>query len=190
MGVEPSTIGGWLKGRQPSTKLCLAFADRFHEPVEKILRLAGHLPAETYVIEEPPPKSLRERVQEFVAEIPVSIPVVDQPVTAGPGQRVLDYVYVARPRLEGRELENLLALQLRGDSMAPELVDGDYVILELGSPPVPGKLVVGTRGDESFVKRYEVHSGRPVLVSNDGQILDAADVKLEGRVFMSIRRYQ
>ena len=190
LGVEPSTIGGWLKGRQPSTKLCLAFAHRFHEPVEKILRLAGHLPAETYVIEEPLPKSLRERVQEFVADMPVSIPVVEQPVTVGPGQRVLDYVYVARPWLGGREPEKLVALQVRGRSMAPELADGDYVILELGSPPAPGKLVVATRGDESFVKRYEVHGGRPVLVSNDGQVLDASDVKVEGRVFISIRRHE
>ena len=190
LGVEPSTIGGWLRGRQPSTKLCLAFAHRFHEPIEKILRLAGHLPAETYIIEEPAPKSLRERVQEFVTDMPVGIPVVEHLVTAGPGQRVLDYVYVARPWLEGHELGNLLALKVRGDSMAPELADGDYVILELGSPPAPGKLVVGSRGDENFVKRYEMRAGRPVLVSNDGQVLDASDVKVEGRVLMSIRTHK
>lgn len=190
LGVEPSTIGGWLRGRQPSTKLCLAFAHRFHEPVEKILRLAGHLPAESYVIEEPAPKSLRERVQEFVTDMPIGIPVVERLVTAGPGQRVLDYVYVARRWLEGREPENLVALQVGDDSMAPELADGDYVILDLGSPPAPGNLVVGSRGGENFIKRYEMHAGRPVLVSNDGQVIDAADVHVEGRVFMSIRAYK
>ena len=190
LGVEPSTIGGWLRGRQPSTKLCLAFAQRFHEPVEKILRLAGHLPGETYVIEEPPPKSLRERVQEFIADIPVSIPVVEKVVTAGLGGQVLDYVYMARPRLEGRQLENLVALQVRGQSMAPELMDGDYVILELGSPPAPGKLVVATRGEESFVRRYEIRDGVPVLVSNDGQVIEATDVRIEGRVFISIHRHE
>ena len=161
-----------------------------HEPVEKILRLAGHLATETYVIEEPPPKSLGEGVQEFVADMPVGIPVVEQTLAASPGQRVLEYVYVTRARLEGRELENLVALQVRGDSMAPELADGDYVILEMGSPPAHDKVVVGTRGDESFVKCYEVRGDRLVLVSNDGQVSDASDFKLEGRVFMSIRRHE
>ena len=49
------------------------------------------------------------------------------------------------------------ALTIRGDSMSPELLDGDRVIVDPSVSPTPGKLVVAQAGnDEPTLRKYRL----------------------------------
>jgi transcriptional regulator with XRE-family HTH domain len=46
-GVDKGTISAIVRGHQPGLETCKAFAAFFETPLEDVLRLAGHLPAES-----------------------------------------------------------------------------------------------------------------------------------------------
>lgn len=193
-GLSQSIISEWIREArryQPSWESCLRVARALGVPEEEALQAGGYRPEANAVAEERPVylPDLSTQLRILAAEAPVGIPIVAPPLTADPDRLVSGYLYAARPLLEGHPLDKLVALQVIGASMAPELADGDYVIVELGLPPEPGKLVAATSGNESFVKRYDVVGGRPLLRGNDGQELDAAEARVDGRVIMSLRRH-
>ena len=57
------------------------------------------------------------------------------------------------------------ALEIRGDSMAPEILEGDVVVIDPDEPPNPGDFVVAKNGDhEATLKQY-----RPRGTNDQGQ---------------------
>lgn len=57
------------------------------------------------------------------------------------------------------------ALEIRGDSMAPEILEGDVVVIDPDEPPHPGDFVVAKNGDhEATLKQY-----RPRGTNDQGQ---------------------
>lgn len=53
LGVSHPTVGRWLTGEDvPNTKCCQLIANLTGEPVVRILKMAGHLPAD-FDIEQP-----------------------------------------------------------------------------------------------------------------------------------------
>lgn len=104
-----------------------------------------------------------------VAAIPIE--VIDQEVSASlRGGVVIDHVYLP----EGGPMANqqhIVALKVRGDCLSPEIVDGDYVIVDTSRTAENGNPVVATVDGQLHVKRFRVRAnGRTVLASNEGEI--------------------
>jgi DNA polymerase V len=55
------------------------------------------------------------------------------------------------------------ALQVLGDSMAPEFADGHIIIVDPAMPPVSGAYVVVDYGGETTFRQYVVEAGRKLL---------------------------
>ena len=64
-----------------------------------------------------------------------------------------------------------MLVHVRGDSMEPEIMDGDALLVDLDVEPQPGRYVVATIGDRALVKRLRLRKGRLVLQSASGAIL-------------------
>ena len=182
-GVGESTVSKWVKGAtRPDPESCLKLAELFHEPLAKVYALAGH-PAE-YTPEERAHLSVREAAAEFLADLPVEIPVHEQTASAGFGQDVIEWVYWEAARAAGR---NIVGLRVRGSSMEPDIRDGDTIFIDRNLAPEPGRLVVASVGDQVFVKRYEQRAAGALLRGNNGSAIDAAGAKIEGVVIQLSR---
>lgn len=186
--VSPGTVSRWLSGTsRPDPAYCGRLAELFGEPLHKIYRLAGH-PAEY----DPPPRrqplSLRDAMDEYQAFLPVEVPVVEQLASAGSGQIVaVDYVYLPPQRTPSR---NILAIAVKGQSMEPEIRDGDVVVFDRDADPKAGDVVVASVDDEVLVKRLERRSGHLVLVGNNGAAVSAEGANIAGVVIQSIREWR
>jgi phage repressor protein C with HTH and peptisase S24 domain len=88
----------------------------------------------------------------------------EQLVSAGPGAAVLG---------ESSGGARYVALRVAGDSMVPDVLEGDTVVIDLEqSQPDPGVIVVAVVSDQVYVKRLRrPGGGRPRLQSADGSLL-------------------
>ena len=95
-----------------------------------------------------------------------SIPVITakQLISAGPGSAVLG---------ESAGGARYVALRVAGDSMVPDVIEGDTVVIDLEqSQPDPGAIVVAVVADHVYVKRLRrPGGGRARLQSADGSLL-------------------
>jgi SOS-response transcriptional repressor LexA len=129
------------------------------------------------------------RLQREVEELARRLPLVQVPVAgrvhAGSGGGLVEaVVYVPRPEAEGRAL---LAVEVRGDCMEPEIRAGDTAIVDLDAAPRDGDLVAARLPDSEdyVVKRYYRRRGGVELRANDGEpvVLPANRVEIAGVVF-------
>lgn len=183
LAVSQAALSRWLHDvATPDPDSCSKIAQFLHIPVEDVYARAGH-PVST----EPPawrPRSFDDIVLEMMAGRPVAVPVVDQLASAGPGQQVMDYVYLE----PGYETDGrYVAIRVKGRSMEPELHDGDIVVLDTHASPEVGDTVVATIEDEVFVKFYGRKGDRVVLIGNDRREIPADDAKIEGVAIQTIR---
>lgn len=58
-------------------------------------------------------------------------------------------------------------LRVRGDSMAPTLLDGDLVAVREQPTAEPGQLIVVLKESEATVKRFEIQDGAPVAAPDN-----------------------
>jgi repressor LexA len=85
-------------------------------------------------------------------------------------------------------------LRVRGDSMIEVgILDGDYAVVKVDPEPKKGDFVVaGIPGEEATVKTYTKKGGKVVLQPANAAYspieLDAADVRIYGRVVTILRR--
>lgn len=181
--VTRSAVSRWVNDLAlPDTESCVRLARFFNEPIEHVYALAGH--PVNYEPRPPQPRSIREQALEFLAGMPVAVPVFDQLASAGPGQTVMDYVYLE----PGYETDGrYIAIRVKGRSMEPDLRDGDTVILDTEAVAEVGELVVATVGDEVFVKELRRKGDHLVLVGRDKREIPADDAKIEGVAIQTIR---
>lgn len=99
------------------------------------------------------------------------------------------------PSLLGMDLDNLYALEVRGDSMIDALVDdGDLVILRYQQTAHNGDMVAAWLRDqeETTLKRFYLEGDRvrlqPANPSYQPIIVDADQVEVQGKVVAVIRR--
>jgi phage repressor protein C with HTH and peptisase S24 domain len=88
----------------------------------------------------------------------------EQLVSAGPGAAVLG---------ESSGGARYVALRVAGDSMVPDIIEGDTMVIDLEqSQPDPGAIVVGVVADEVYIKRLKRPGcGRARLQSANGALL-------------------
>jgi len=146
----------------------------------------------------------RDRTKARSVEIlnapdPTMIPVPMVPVP------VVGRVAAGQPILAAENIEEVFPLprdivkddqcfmlQVKGDSMIEAgIFDGDYVVVRQQPYADEGEIVVALLGDEATVKRFRRRRSRIYLdpANKDMQPIIATDVKIIGKVLMSIRRY-
>jgi len=94
--------------------------------------------------------------------------------------------------------DEAFCLRVKGDSMAPEIEEGDLVVVSpaLKGKVVSGDLVVAMREpDDTWLKRYAKTEGKCILYSTNRKyppiILDGSrEVTIIGKVLYAIHRYK
>lgn len=156
-GVAPNTVKDWLRGAQPTWDNCHAIATALEADVTEVWDLAGY---------SRPSASRAGRTNGRKRDRLDGVPVItaEQLVSAGPGASVLG---------EAVSGSRYVALGVSGDSMVPEVLEGDTVVIDLEqSQPDPGAIVVAVVADQVYVKRLRrPGGGRTRLQSADGSLL-------------------
>lgn len=188
--VSTSTVSRWLSGElTPNAQSCRNIAEAFGLPLAEVYRAAG-LPSD-YTPPDQPPQPYTDRIREALAyamaEAPIAVAIHEQSASAGMGDEILEYLYLSKARAAGR---NIIGLKVHGNSMEPELQDGDVIFVDKDMEPHDGSIVVasmkGSSSDVLFVKWYRRRQGRAVLEGNNGEI-DASKVRIEGVVIQQSR---
>jgi repressor LexA len=181
LDLSASVVNRWASGAaKPNAASSKLLADFFDVPLEEVYGLVG-IP---FREEAPPrPRSFEEKFELLYRDRPIAIPIHDQLASAGTGQQVLEYAYWEAPRAAGR---NIVGLRVRGDSMEPEILDGDTVFIDRDMPAEPGRTVVASIGDEVVIKKLRRKGGRLVLAGRSGDV-PADDAKIEGVVIQLSR---
>lgn len=157
-GVAPNTVKDWLRGAQPTWDNCQAIALALEVDVVQVWERAGYARAPAARAGRSASGTKRDRLD--------GVPVIttEQLVSTGPGASVLG---------ESVSGSRYVALGVSGDSMVPDVLEGDTVVIDLEqSQPDPGTIVVAVVADQVYVKRLRrPGGGRPRLQSADGSLL-------------------
>jgi SOS-response transcriptional repressor LexA len=156
--VAPNTVKDWLRGAQPTWDNCQAIASAFDAEVSEVWDLAGYSQATATG------STAGDRASSDDRLAGAPIVTAEQLVSAGPGAAVLG---------ETTGGARYIGLRVAGDSMVPDVLEGDTVVIDLEqSQPDPGSIVVGVVTDNVYVKRLRrPGGGRPRLQSADGSLL-------------------
>lgn len=183
LDINPSVVSRWLRGAsRPRASNIVKLADYFNIPAQEVFRMMqpdGEADGKPTSFDQ----RLRESFAELMAERPIAIPIHDQAASAGFGQTVLEYSYWEPPRVAGR---NIVGVRVHGNSMEPEIMDGDTVYIDKDMAAEAGNIVVATLGDEVLVKKLRKRGGKLVLAGANGE-WDAAEAKIEGVVIQLSR---
>lgn len=179
LGKSASVVNRWLAGAaKPDEQSRAGLAEYFGVDVRQINEMVG---VPMWGSDKPVPYDAR--LLEVIAERPVAIPIHDQAASAGFGQAVLEYSYWEAPRVAGR---NIVGLRVHGDSMEPDIRDGDTIYIDKDMPAEVGKTVVASVRDQVLVKKLRRKGGKLVLAGKNGDI-DADEAKIEGVVIQLSR---
>lgn len=165
---------------KPSGQVLTKLAHGFRTTVEELMRAIGYLPGGG-----PRPRGIAEILEEARAAAPLAVPVMEQPASAGPGQTVLDYVYLSPTLWRGH---NLVAVPVKGSCMAPRIEDGDIVVVDRDARPQNGQTVVATVNDEVLVKRFFRKAGHIELRPEQGETVIATEAQIVGVVLQIIKK--
>ena len=137
------------------------------------------------------PKPIREQVLErHVVELPLAGRIAaGRPLEAVEEHETISLADFARG-------QNTFVLQVLGESMRDDhILYGDFIVVEQTQVANPGEIVVALVGeDQATVKRfYREPGGKVRLQPANSQmspiILQATDVKIQGRVVGVLRKY-
>ncbi len=113
----------------------------------------------------------------------VLVPILDQKVSAGPGQELMDTAKIVgklpflKRMLRGHEPESARALEVRGDSMTGiQMFDGDIVVFRPGDVAGDGIYVIRIH-DVLLVKRiiFDHISGKLSIMSENPRYPEKAE---------------
>jgi repressor LexA len=137
------------------------------------------------------PKPVREQVLERqVAELPLAGRIAaGRPLEAVEVNETISLADFARG-------QGTYVLQVKGESMRDDhILDGDYIVVEQTQVANPGEIVVALVGDDdATVKRFYREPGgkvrlQPANSTMSPIMVQAADVKIQGRVVGVLRKY-
>jgi repressor LexA len=94
-------------------------------------------------------------------------------------ENIEDVVPLARDWAEGQEV---FLLQVKGESMSPYILPGDYVLVRCQPSADNGDVVVALIDDEATVKRFFLKGGE-VLLKPDNEAWEVVAVREGGRSF-------
>ena len=184
IGVTQPSITKWINGtRLPEARSCYRLAEVFDASPEFVLEIAGHKPGP---VQEPRRRGFAEIQAEYIAALPMEAPVYAGRVPIDKGDEIIDYGYIDRGRWAGRRV---VGVRVHGSAMEPDLREGDTVFVDRDLRPRDGDIVLAYRGDEVLVRRYRESEGTVYLEGTDATRIPLDDVRVQGRVLSSLRRY-
>ncbi|MCT4608626.1 MAG: helix-turn-helix transcriptional regulator [Pelagimonas sp.] len=201
IGVSKSTFEKYLfEGRAPSAEVLLAIITKLGVSSDWLLTGSGEMRLQ---------KRSSITPQEHEAFVP--IPRFDVEASAGTGSLVAGEeplgVYTFRKSwLDRRALkqENLAVITVKGDSMEPDLFDGDRIVIDRSHTQLDdGSIYAVHFSDGLFVKRIQRLPGdRILLISSNSRYsqinldrtdlvndLDGGSFKIVGRVVASMHEW-
>ncbi|MEE0929573.1 MAG: XRE family transcriptional regulator [Acutalibacteraceae bacterium] len=158
-----TTVTSWCKGE-------------FYPRIDKIQLLANYFGIQKSDLVESKSKT------DLLGNSVISIPILGT-VKAGydylADENIIDYIPVTDSSLDN---ENFFALKVKGDSMVPEIYDGDIAIVRKQDDFENGDYVVAlVNGDEATIKKgYKTDTGlllQPVNTSVPPLIFDKETIK-------------
>lgn len=165
--------------------------------LERIARVLGVAPeillaAAGYIEKEPPPVPVRlpqDLARELVQTMPILVPEIEQPVSAGPGAYVEERYWPYWPE-PGERNHDFIAVPVRGNCLEPYILEGERVIVDRSASPQPGDIVVAIHEGEAVVKILRQRNGRLYLEAVQGQppIEVGPQTQIVGVVKMAMRR--
>jgi len=165
IGVSQQRISEWLRGRKrPRERNCIRLAQFFGADPTTVMALAGHQVNVPLVAAEatastfgPPslptggaspasaqgPRSIREEAAQWLARLPVAIPIYERNLGQEPPGPPADYAYWDPAKAAGRHIWGIRVLE---HPLEPEIRVGDTLFIDVDRPPVHGDLVASLRG--------------------------------------------
>jgi len=141
------------------------------ETLERLARAlemdVGTLTSEIYGSPTPIREKPEELLERFRLTQPISIPVyVDFPFHAGDPVDAIDYVYLARPKAVGRNIE---AYIVHGNCLEPKVNDGDIVVVDREASIETGDIVACLIADQFHIAKIRKIAGEVWLENNYGR---------------------
>lgn len=129
----------------------------------------------------------------------IEIPRYDAILAAGDGSfndrsTILDTIPFTREFLRkklGRgDVDGLIMLEARGDSMEPTIGDGDLVMVDTHDKDISGSIMAYVQGETAYIKRIQSFHGGVDIISDNQRVYpahkiegeDMNDLQLIGRV--------
>ena len=138
VGVSRSTVAMWEKGTEPSNEMLSILADYFGVTIDYLL---DRQPTGTRI--------------PVLGRIPAGIPIEAI-------QDIIDWEEIPKEWAKGDK--QYFALKVRGDSMSPEYLDGDIIILQKASDCDSGKdCAVMVNGNDATFKRIRKKGNNLIL---------------------------
>jgi SOS-response transcriptional repressor LexA len=172
-----------LGKKTPSFNIVMALLRAYHADIQEFLKETGYLPADVEIAKT---KKLRP------------VPIISW-VTAGKWHEVVDPYQpgVAEEWVESDVAgANVFALRVKGDSMEPEFVEGDIIIVNPHIAPKPGDFVIvknEENGEATFkqLKKYGdtliLHPLNPKYP--DIEITSRHKIRIIGKVVEKKKKY-
>ena len=151
---------------RPSAKAMLGLAKAFNIKVDELHEAAGYVrkTRATYVRPETPDEIL-ERLKRVT---PISIPVyTDFPYVPGDTIQPIDYVYRARPRSTGKNMEGYIVQEKHFEPLA---LNGDIIIIDKDADINSGDLIACLIDNQFCVARLKKIEGELWLENNVGRV--------------------
>lgn len=187
-GIKQTAFSSmFIRDSVPKSDLLEKIIKNYNINPEWLLTGEGEMFTDTK--EEPvrhPIKTIVESIEGLL------IPYLDQPVSAGFGQELLNKEdndrYICIPDTGGKK--DLKALTVKGDSMEPTLKNGDIVVCDTGGWDGDGVYVIKTH-EFTFVKRVVLQpEGYQVISDNKMyppyQVPVSEDTVIVGKVYCAV----
>jgi len=124
---------------------------------------------------------------------PYRLPVVEGGAGSPSFEDTREFMLFWLPPMKGKKENALFAVKITGNSMEPLLYEGDYAIVDIETPPMPGAIVaVGIPGDGIVVKKFAQRGKELYLESINPTYEDLPlpeDAKIWGPVISVVRNF-
>lgn len=193
INVAQGTIANWERGvREPDIEMVRKIANALSVPVERFFSDIHNSPTDLSSV---------KAINFELASAPISmkrVPVIGE-VAAGysclADMEIIDYVACDASLLHSGY--DYVYLKVRGDSMEPELHEGDLVLVRVQDTVENGEFaVVLVDGDNGLVKKIEIDRTHITLISINPYYPPRAfkreemnRVRIFGKVISSLRRF-
>lgn len=174
-GISDASFSQWKSGKfNPSGRSVKKVADYFKIPVSEFEQ------------KEKPSPEWGEPIGNISG-----IPIIASVKAGYDGLAVEDdtgeYVQIPSVMLRGHSASECRAMHVRGDSMYPNMKDGDIVVVHIQSEVDNGKVAICiVNGDEGTIKRFFRYSDRVELWPDNPQV---PKMVLKGQCLESFRVY-
>lgn len=161
LDCHQTSVKNWLDGAKPQKLMLKKIAEYFGVSMDYLL---------TGKQKEKPSLELGEPIGAITG-----IPIIASVKAGYNGMAVEDdtgeYVQIPSVMLRGHSASECRAMHIRGDSMYPNMKDGDIVVVHIQSEVENGKVAVCiVNGDEGTIKRFFHYSDRVELWPDNPQV--------------------